>query len=984
MQNIDSAFPEFQPEVLRAKRRLDRLLAPLCGLGALLFCLLAMPWSLPAGVPAELTATALGLPAQTPDFHLLWRALAAAASAWPFAGTTGQHLAVLGALCVAATAMLLYQITVELLMHRLIPNGSRLDGLKVRAIHAGGVTAAAAFVITVPTALAGTRAELRCLDALLPALTLLLFLRYLDGSRPLYLILSAIVCGLGMAESLGCLMLAMVLTVWGAVILWRQEKNGLPMVAFLGLAVSVMLLLCPFVAQVTGIPGNGAAGLLAMQWDDLQSDYAGRSGLFLIAMAVLPLVLSLSTLRQTINYCEEHESLLINLALATAALLVLANVLPTFRNYALTAPEPAVLPSFCAALTAGFAACSWWAVGFSPRGPGETIDAVDLHHVGTPTLIKGLGYGLAAVFTASLVSCAAWTAAHLRHRADDYAQHCAELMLRELGPRNWLFGHTPADTHLSILAHERRRPLHRVPLAYDPNWSGWQLQSLQRDIMRDRTFDGLDRDRLSDAARLGPDVFLHAWLTSDIQAPAKLAIDGPPRLWSAAGFTPVPGGFFFSGTTASNLPARDYAGQVEVLLRARAPVVRLRSVNTPLAAVLAGTDENLAATAAYAAARLREEGRAAEARAVADDWQPVSWPGSSAERRRLATPLAWLWESVLPPGRPEQRDILHAIRQPESLIAQQSPEEYDSVTHRAPALTGNARQPESLAETYALARESAAQARIDQTFSWLALLEKQRAPENLLLSLQAEAHLSVTSDVAEAAELLRRQVGAHPRDLWSWHLLAVACLQRNDPDSVERDVLPAMIRACGNPANDLVRLTRALVGAFRGGSQQRTSRDLFDAVAEANPDLSIAREWALRLDMQLADEHAIRRDAGALLDVQPHHPQANYALALLAARSMQLMDADRLFTLSLAGDPTPQALVGRARLAFQRRLYEDAMQLARKATVDYPAYAEAWLILADTLAKKGKDSEAEVIRAHAAELGAPAATPPASGSAPAP
>ena len=76
-----------------------------------------------------------------------------------------------------------------------------------------------------------------------------------------------------------------------------------------------------------------------------------------------------------------------------------------------------------------------------------------------------------------------------------------------------------------------------------------------------------------------------------------------------------------------------------------------------------------------------------------------------------------------------------------------------------------------------------------------------------------------------------------------------------------------------------------------------------------------------------------------------------------------------------AGELTPQAIVGRARLCYQRRLYADALQLARKATNEYPAYPEAWIILADVLDKMGKPSEAEVIRSRAQEC---TNTPPAS------
>ena len=80
-------------------------------------------------------------------------------------------------------------------------------------------------------------------------------------------------------------------------------------------------------------------------------------------------------------------------------------------------------------------------------------------------------------------------------------------------------------------------------------------------------------------------------------------------------------------------------------------------------------------------------------------------------------------------------------------------------------------------------------------------------------------------------------------------------------------------------------------------------------------------------------------------------------------------EADRLFSRSLTGALTPQAMVGRARLCYQRRMYADAMELAKKARAEYPSYADARLVLADVLEKMGKPSEAEVIRSEAQDLG---------------
>ena len=117
------------------------------------------------------------------------------------------------------------------------------------------------------------------------------------------------------------------------------------------LALLLAMLVYPGLAYLAGLPGGGPGALLLMQWQSLVQDYATRTGLFLVALSLFPLILTLATLRQTLNYGAEYESLLTNLALSIAAVLVLANVFPSFSFYALTSPEPVVLPSFLAALT---------------------------------------------------------------------------------------------------------------------------------------------------------------------------------------------------------------------------------------------------------------------------------------------------------------------------------------------------------------------------------------------------------------------------------------------------------------------------------------------------------------------------------------------------------------------------------------------------------------------------------------------------------
>jgi hypothetical protein len=971
METTDTVFPEFQPGILEAKRRVDRWLTPLCGLAALAFYLALLPSYLPCGAPAELAAATLGLPSHIPPFHLLWRLQAALAAAIPV-GTIAQRLAVAGALDQAVAAALLYRLTVELLMHRLIPNGTRVDALKVRAIHVGGVVAAMAYATSTPAVLTGTRASMHALDVLLLAGALLAFIEYLDSSRVASLLLAATIGGFGMAECSACVPAFAVMTIWGVVGLWHQNKSSLPVLAFAGAGLLIAALVYPGVCYVLGIPGGAPHVLLLTHWSEWMQDYSSRTGMLLGVLALFPLILMLATLQQTLNYAEEHESLLINFALAAGAVFVLTSAFPSFRLYVLASPQAPVLPACLAAITAGLSAGAWWAVAFSPAESEPAVDDTDRHHGSTPPVVKGFGYGVAIVLSAAILFSAGLSVAWLRARPDWYSQRCAESMLRELGPRDWVFGATPADTHLLVLSRERGTDLHVLPLAANRRWPAVQAR-VQHALAADPVFAGADRPRLAAAAALGPDAFLRAWLLADPAAAAHCAVAGLARVWESCGFSAAPGVFFFTAAAPGAPPPASRAAVEQMAARARA--ARFHDAVQTLA--LSTAAQILGETLAAAAAREGRPATAAEIAAAAD-WQ-VRTPGGEARRRLYAAPLAWIWEAAVPEGRPEHRDIQHVLRQAQSLSVAEADDEDRRAAPRLSdtanwlRLAARASAPYAL---YALSRDSADQARVDEAFSWLGRLDQTGAWDDELLPLRAIGYLAVTGGVEQASLLLRRAVALQPRDLWSWHLLAVARLQRGDAAAVAREILPAMERAAA-PGNDYARLTRALLAYAAGGTNDlRRSRDLFAAVADSHPDFLIAREWALRLDGVLHDEAAVARDASHLIAHDVFHPQANYALALLAIQAMRPAEAERLLSNSLSGAITPHAVIARARLCFQRRMFADALQLARKATSEYPSYVEGWRVLADVLERTGKQGEAEVVRTHVQELlGAPPAQP---------
>ncbi len=972
MKLIDSAFPEFQTSVLASKRWGDIILAPVCAILAFLGYWFLLPASLPAGVPAELTATAMGLPAEQPPFHLLWRALAELAELLPGPTLTGK-LMLAQALCGALAVMLIYLVTIELIMHRLIPHGTSIDRTKVRAAQVGAVMAALAFAAAAPATLAATRASLRVLDAVILLLPVWLFLRFHNNGHVANILIAGICCGLGMGENAACLVVFGAILITGIILLWRQDRTTLPMMAFAVAAVTTMLLVYPFLCHLLNLPGGNLADLLTSLYKEVRLDYVStRTGLLIASLGALPLILALATLQQTLNYGEEYESLLTLSVLTVGAMLVLTNLFTPFWQFAVLTPEPAVLPSLLAALTTGFAAAGWWTIALKPATPGVDIDELDLHHPGTPHVGKAIGYALALLMAGTIGLCGYRTVHMLHNRADWYPQQCAETILRNLGERRWLFGHTPVDTHLAVLAHDRQIPLRIIPLAPDNAWPAATRQKITQAIAQDAIFGELDRSQLSDALRLGPDVLLRTWLLADAQAHTKLAIADAPLRWSSCAYAPVPELFFFGGTPQPYAPSSNWAddllSQEETRLRAEQCAMLDAATRT----MLQTARQRLSASAAYAAAAYRRAGAATAANRL-NELTPVPVPVSAKRQPRFSSPFAWIWELALPPGSRAQADILHTIRWTALQAAQM---QFDDTTllptplkTTTPLKTPIARRPTTLPEFYAQACQSADQATINQTFYWLNKLEESGAPTVPLRVLRAEANLAVTNAVAQAVTLLQKTIAQNPRDLWAWHLLVAACLQRGELTRATQELLPAMEKASPAGTNDLIRLTQALVLYARNDpAAWRAVRDRFVEVADANPDLLIAREWSLRLAMQLADDTAAARDANKLVAANPTHAQANYELATIAVRARNLTEADQRYRLSLMGATTPHALAGHARLYCLQHRYVEALQLARKATDDYPTYAEGWLALGDALEATGKIGQAAVVRSQAKAL----------------
>ena len=232
--------------------------------------------------------------------------------------------------------------------------------------------------------------------------------------------------------------------------------------------------------------------------------------------------------------------------------------------------------------------------------------------------------------------------------------------------------------------------------------------------------------------------------------------------------------------------------------------------------------------------------------------------------------------------------------------------------------------------------------------------------------------LMMNNDLDRARMEMQKVTDLHPKSLQAWSLLAGVLLQQADHakndaarakimDELENLILPKMEAVSDDPRDYFVQMTRALVYMRKGPTFRKQARDALVIASMSRPDVSVAGDMILGLDIELDDGEAAERHARTILRRDRHDKLANYVMGSLRLKEGDYSTAETFLRLSVEAEkPVAAALNDLAEVLRRQQRYGEAEKFARDAVKAQPNLYVAWETLGSTLLDQNKDlDEAE-------------------------
>ena len=232
--------------------------------------------------------------------------------------------------------------------------------------------------------------------------------------------------------------------------------------------------------------------------------------------------------------------------------------------------------------------------------------------------------------------------------------------------------------------------------------------------------------------------------------------------------------------------------------------------------------------------------------------------------------------------------------------------------------------------------------------------------------------LMMNNDLDRARLEMQKITDMHPKSLQAWSLLAGVLLQqvdheKNDAarakilDELENTILPKMEAVTNDPRDYFVQMTRALVYMRKGPTFRRQARDALVIASMSRPDVSVAGDMILGLDIELDDGEAAERHARSILRRDRHDKLANYVMGSLRLKEGDYSTAETFLRLSVEAEkPIAAAQNDLAEVLRRLQRYDEAEKFARDAVKTQPALYVAWETLGAALLDQNKNlDEAE-------------------------
>ena len=535
----------------RRNVKTDRLMSVLLGGAAVVVYGMTLMRGVFPGESAQLMTFVSGLnpweaPAY-PIFHLMTSWLSSLA-----VFTLPVRLNLFSLACSVLAVVLVYRV-VSFFVRDVITEETSHE-FAPRASTAAGVIAAVTFMCSIPVWQAATRFQYQNFDLLFPLLAAQMLVWFAMYRWRVFLALFVVVCGLGVVESSTIVPTLPLLAVFAVYVLWRAQALSFLRVAWMAGAFALVLgvLFFGIANQFFRAEDCAAMGLeslgdvmvrmLKVYIGQLCSGLPHLGWMLFLLMGVVPFLTSALAAFRGLNNERSMSQYALHFALSVIVVMTLTNL--SISPWETLKPSGR-LPVGIYAMTAmatGYLFAYWYLL-LKVRASNRT------HHV--PRLVRRTGewMGLLVAYPFVLIVTVAslLNSFECNSKRGMFADRCAREILDRMGTRTWLVTDGTLDPHLLIMAKERGMDLGLFSLYKEDN--KYYLSSLWKQIEAKQVFAEEDRQKMrTTLEQLGVISFLQDWFMTDKAIDTKVAVFNIPDLWVAAGLTPVPDFFFFSGS----------------------------------------------------------------------------------------------------------------------------------------------------------------------------------------------------------------------------------------------------------------------------------------------------------------------------------------------------------------------------------------------------------------------------------------------------
>jgi tetratricopeptide (TPR) repeat protein len=932
--------------------------------------------------------------------HPLWNIAARLFCLLPL-GELPYRLNLFSALCGAGVVYLLFrlvtlilyevmseehwirQIDVELLPEALLTKAAQGEGVNDtghRIAMAGGAASALAMAFCAPFWLASTSLHAQTFELLIFLSAGYALVRYWAASSVLFLALAGFLLGLGVVESVVCLVFLPVALFYFLSGAFRHDHITVSFFVLVVLCFAFGLLLA-CAAQVAWIAhGEFSTRVLikiAAMWfqgqaDALRSMFVRKGWLVMVAQGFLPLLIVYAGRHhfaynhllnpRMVEADQDHERTnvgdhrvrLSELSWSMVFLLLLGCVVHALWNlpgspwyFSRGSTHVPVLPLLGIAMTLGFLLSYSLILGRQCFAD----PAKDSQKTRFKTPIR-----MACVVRASMIimMCALLATVVLVNRGEvDGRKSCfVDLFCREIlkaAPEASCFvTEGTFDMNLLVQARLLNRPITLLNL-------------------RDMSQGASSSSGGAGAKQTTAAEFLRAWLSAHPEACSQVAILTAPGLWFDAGFQAIPNKLVYLGVKPEvkiDLAAavKDHTAfwkTSEPLLGANLPrssyLFRLQSQLRTQASRLA----NDLGVLCLHKASIKEAQEAFKLALVMDPQNLCAWvnqwaPDGLTMPAKKGKPQAALLEQFSPVMR--DRPAFGSLSAYEQLYGALYFPAVEQLAH----LSNGGLDAEDTLRCSAVLKlacdyvRSALQTTAEPRTPKAASLKEGSIDEEVMNVVKALA-----GGYSKAAEnQLRNLLRTRRTSLVSWALLAEALMNQKNFAEVQNTLLPEMRFLAGDKGSEWLDLTEGCLALRQGKPDYRVAHEHFKRALQRNPDIEEAQNLLIQTALSLGDQAMVEADCTAVLKQSRHQPLANATLGVLRLNQNRLEDAEQALNSSIASQPTAVALNDLGETWRRMQRLQAAEGVTRRALLLQPEFCQAWDTLALILKDQGRLDEA--------------------------